>query len=369
MIKRPSSRAINQQPPSPAETEQPVSDKRSEIERFKRQSRSFSLSLQGLSRKATYKADAREYTDIDWVPLPLAATTAEFNETTPPLVQSHATLARLRSGAGENKAREKKAAKEMLAAREQIYLNWLGQYAYFYVGPPRYEPLPAMIGVWVMMNERDEQLRWLAGYKTTDQAERSVLEEFSTEHLGTGVKAWTVTASAGSPGRPIRSRSLGAPGKQDLVDAAGQPVEVGSLANVRIPTGGRVGHPAIFAPHQVRAHDHAAVLVLESLGGVDAPDLAEPGALDGPQDGRRDAVDRLVRLEVPRTAPGADDDIVPDETESGRTPSGTAQSYEEPSGSPPPAYPAQRPIRGASTWQLPIREFTRTPRPYPSPLT
>jgi hypothetical protein len=186
MIKRPSSRAINQQPPSPAETEQPVSDKRSEIERFKRQSRSFSLSLQGLSRKATYKADAREYTDIDWVPLSLAATTAEFNETTLPLVQSHATLARLRSGAGENKAQEKKAVKEMLAAREQIYLNWLGQYAYFYVGPPRYEPLPAMLGVWVMTNERDEQLRWLAGYKTTDQAERSVLEEFSTGHLGTG---------------------------------------------------------------------------------------------------------------------------------------------------------------------------------------
>lgn len=119
-----------------------MSDKRSEIERFKRQSRSFSLSLQGLSRKATYKADAREYTDVDWVPLSLAATTAEFNGTTLPLVQSHATLARLRSGAGENKAQEKKAVKEMLAAREQIYLNWLGQYAYFYVGPPRYEPLP-----------------------------------------------------------------------------------------------------------------------------------------------------------------------------------------------------------------------------------
>lgn len=172
-----------------------MSDKRSEIERFKRQSRSFSLSLQGFSRKATCKADAREYTDIDWVPLSLAATTAEFNETTLPLVQSHATLARLRSGARENKAQEKKAVKEMLAAREQIYLNWLGQYAYFYVGPPRYEPLPAMLGVWVMMNERDEQLRWLAGYKTTDQAERSVLEEFSTEHLGTGVKVWTVTKS------------------------------------------------------------------------------------------------------------------------------------------------------------------------------
>jgi hypothetical protein len=68
-----------------------------------RQSRSFSLSLQGLSRKATYKADAREYTDVDWVPLSLAATTAEFNGTTLPLMQSHATLARLRSGAGETR--------------------------------------------------------------------------------------------------------------------------------------------------------------------------------------------------------------------------------------------------------------------------
>ena len=41
--------------------------------------------------------------------------------------------------------------KSMLEMREDLYMNWLGQYLYFYMGPPRFRPLPVMLGVWQMM--------------------------------------------------------------------------------------------------------------------------------------------------------------------------------------------------------------------------
>ena len=82
--------------------------------------------------------------------------------------------------------------KAMLGMREDLYKSWLGQYMYFYMGPPRYRPLPVMLGVWQTMDDRDEQLRTLAGYNTTDLVEPPILEDFHTEHLGTGVKVWCV---------------------------------------------------------------------------------------------------------------------------------------------------------------------------------
>ena len=30
--------------------------------------------------------------------------------------------------------------KAMLGMREELYKSWLGQYMYFYMGPPRYRP-------------------------------------------------------------------------------------------------------------------------------------------------------------------------------------------------------------------------------------
>jgi hypothetical protein len=49
-----------------------------------------------------------------------------------------------------------------------------------------------MLGVWQMVQERDEQLKLLAGYNTVDLVEPPILEDFSTEHLGTGIKVWCV---------------------------------------------------------------------------------------------------------------------------------------------------------------------------------
>jgi hypothetical protein len=39
----------------------------------------------------------------------------------------------------------------------------------------------------------------------------------------------------------------------------------------------------VFAPYEIGTHDDSAILVLETLRGVDAADLSEPGWVGGPQ--------------------------------------------------------------------------------------
>jgi hypothetical protein len=163
-----------------------VTAKGREVDRFM-QGRAFRASIQGLSKKGTYDTDEGEYKVLDWAMLPPPATTAEREQVTPLLAETHAIIARKRGGAPEDIV-----VKAMLGIREDLYMNWLGQFLYFYMGPPRYRPLPVMLGVWQMSGERDEQLRWLAGYETVDLVEPPVLEDFYTEHLGTGVKVWCV---------------------------------------------------------------------------------------------------------------------------------------------------------------------------------
>jgi hypothetical protein len=161
-----------------------MSTKGLEVERFK-QSKAFRASFQAISKKGTYKTDEQDYNGVNWAFLPPPATSAESERATPVLAQGFAKIAHARGGAPVDQA-----VKGMLAIREDLYMNWLGQYMYFYMGPPRYRPLPVMLGVWQMMQDRDEQLRLLAGYNTTDLVEPPILEDFYTEHLGTGVKVW-----------------------------------------------------------------------------------------------------------------------------------------------------------------------------------
>jgi hypothetical protein len=186
-----------------------VSAKGREVDRFM-QGKAFRASIQGLSKKATYDTDEREYRVLDWAMLPPPATDAGHEQIIEPLAQTHAIIARKRGGLPEDKA-----VKAMLAIREDLYMNWVAQYMYFYMGPPRYRPLPVMLGVWQMMGERDEQLRLLAGYNTIDLVEPPVLEDFYTEHLGAGVKVWCVQkgpkrrkAIAGLLGYAWRSEEL-----------------------------------------------------------------------------------------------------------------------------------------------------------------
>ena len=115
-----------------------------EAERFMK-SKAFLASYQGINRKTTYDTDEREYRSLDWALLPPPTTTAEREKVLKPLAETFAIIARKRGGLPEDKA-----VKGMLEIREDLYKSWLGQYLYFYMGPPRFRPLPVMLGIWEM---------------------------------------------------------------------------------------------------------------------------------------------------------------------------------------------------------------------------
>lgn len=163
-----------------------MAPKGSEAERFL-QTKAFRASIEGLSKKGTYDTDEQEYSGVNWAMLLPPASTADREQAVRPLAETHAIIAEKLGGAPVDQAVE-----AMLQIREDLYKSWLGQYLYFYMGPPRFRPLPVMLGVWQMVQERDEQLRLLAGYNTVDLVEPPILEDFSTEHLGTGIKVWCV---------------------------------------------------------------------------------------------------------------------------------------------------------------------------------
>jgi hypothetical protein len=151
------------------------------------QTKAFRASIEGLSKKGTYDTDEQEYSGVNWAMLLPPASTADREQAVRPLAETHAIIAEKLGGAPVDQAVE-----AMLQIREDLYKSWLGQYLYFYMGPPRFRPLPVMLGVWQMVQERDEQLKLLAGYNTVDLVEPPILEDFSNEHLGTGIKVWCV---------------------------------------------------------------------------------------------------------------------------------------------------------------------------------
>jgi len=180
-----------------------------EVDRFM-QSDAFRASYQGMSRKATHEVDEREYTSLNWALLPGPASSAESQRTTTVLAEGFAKVARARGGAPVDQA-----VQAMVALREDLYMNWVGQYLYFYLGPPRYRPLPVMLGTWMMMDARAEQLPLLAGSNATDLVEPPIVEDFHTAHLGTGVKVLCVQKTgrrrkslAGLLGYAFRSEEL-----------------------------------------------------------------------------------------------------------------------------------------------------------------
>jgi len=161
--------------------------KGTEAERFMQKSKAFRASIQGISKTGDYDTDEGEYNSLDWALLPPPTTSPKGQQAKEMLVNGYAKIAHERGGAPVDRA-----VKIMLEMREDLYMNWLGQYLYFYLGPPNFLPLPVMLGVWRVMAPRNEQLRTLAGYDTVDLVEPPILEDFSTEHLGTGIKVWCV---------------------------------------------------------------------------------------------------------------------------------------------------------------------------------
>jgi hypothetical protein len=65
---------------------------------------------------------------------------------------------------------------------------------------PQRRPLPVMIGIWEVQGARDHQLRALAGRNLKDLIEPPIVEEFWTEHLGSGLKILSYQRDPEEPG-------------------------------------------------------------------------------------------------------------------------------------------------------------------------
>lgn len=75
------------------------------------------------------------------------------------------------------------------AIHQDVYAAGHCHQALIHLPDPRMLPLPVQLGIWAMDGDRDEQLRTLAHADEPTAVEPPIVEEFSTERLGTGLKA------------------------------------------------------------------------------------------------------------------------------------------------------------------------------------
>jgi hypothetical protein len=80
-------------------------------------------------------------------------------------------------------------ADALAAIHQDVYAAGHCHQALVHLPNPRMLPLPAQIGVWAMQGDRDQALRSLAHAGDPEAIEPPITGEFTTERLGTGLKA------------------------------------------------------------------------------------------------------------------------------------------------------------------------------------
>ena len=86
--------------------------------------------------------------------------------------------------------RQTRALAAMLAAiHKDLYAAGHCHQAVIHLPDPRMLPLPVQLGVWQMRGGREERLRMLAHADGPEAIEPPIVEEFTTERLGTGLRA------------------------------------------------------------------------------------------------------------------------------------------------------------------------------------
>jgi hypothetical protein len=81
----------------------------------------------------------------------------------------------------------------ILDAYESLSGKVLAHQTFLYIPGPEAPPLPALLGIWKSAGARDERLRYLAGADGHDAIQPPDVEEFSTEHLGSGLRVFSVS--------------------------------------------------------------------------------------------------------------------------------------------------------------------------------
>jgi len=75
------------------------------------------------------------------------------------------------------------------AFHQDIYAAGHCHMAVIHLPDPAILPLPVQLGVWAMHGEREQMLRTLAHAYEPEAVERPIVEDFTTEQLGTGLKS------------------------------------------------------------------------------------------------------------------------------------------------------------------------------------
>lgn len=143
------------------------------------------LAWQLASRKGWVDVDRAVLTTLTWVPCMPDFPEGEDRES---WAAESAALWWNVSGLQPEQGQVDLLASMLSAIHKDIYAAGHSHMAFIHLPDPRLLPLPVQLGIWAMQGDRDEQLRLLVNADDPAAVEKPILEEFTTDRLGTGLR-------------------------------------------------------------------------------------------------------------------------------------------------------------------------------------
>lgn len=143
------------------------------------------LAWQLASRTGWVDVDRALLTTLTWVPCMPDFPEGENRES---WAAESAALWWNVSGLEHSKEEVDTLASMLSAIHTDIYAAGHSHLAFIHLPDPRLLPLPVQLGIWAMEGERDQRLRELVHADEPTAVEKPILEEFTTERLGTGLR-------------------------------------------------------------------------------------------------------------------------------------------------------------------------------------
>ncbi len=143
------------------------------------------LAWQLASRKGWADVDRAVLVTLTWIPCMPGFPEGEDRES---WAAESAALWWNSSGLEHGKDEVGTLARMLSAIHQDIYAAGHSHMAFIHLPDPRLLPLPVQLGIWAMQGPRDEQLRLLVHADEPTAVEKPILEEFTTDHLGRGLR-------------------------------------------------------------------------------------------------------------------------------------------------------------------------------------
>ncbi len=138
------------------------------------------------SQKGWVDVDRAALTTLTWIPCLPVFPEGEDRES---WAAESAALWWKSSGLEHGKDEIDTLAGMLSAIHTDIYTAGHCHMAFIHLPDPRMMPLPVQLGIWAMQGPRDQQLRLLVHADEPTAVEKPIVEEFTTDHLGTGLRA------------------------------------------------------------------------------------------------------------------------------------------------------------------------------------